>query len=88
MRLLNIEESNQGHGRKVALMCMNVNELSLLQSFASELGESLPKHGPTARLRAVARQMTKEMAHAVKELEESGDKKSKLVFPHDDKSVI
>lgn len=88
MRLLNIEDSNQGHGRKVALVCMNVNELALLQSFASELGESLPKHGPTARLRAVARQMTKEMASAVKQLEDSGDKKSKLVFPHDDKAIV
>lgn len=88
MKLLNIAESNQGHGRKVALMCMNVNEMALLQSFASELGESLPKYGPTARLRAVARQMTKEMTHAVKALEDSGDKTSKERYPFDEKAIM
>lgn len=88
MRLINIEDSNQGHARKVALVCLNVNELALLQGMASEMGESLPKRGPTARLRAVARQMSREMKEAIIELEKSGDKKSKLLYPEDDKGIL
>ena len=84
MRLINIEESNQGHGRKVALVCMNVNELALLQGMASELGETLPKRGPTYRLRMVARQMSKEMGEAIEVLGETNifiDDKSSANVP-------
>lgn len=88
MRLIDVQNSNQGHGRKVAMITLNVNELALLQGMASELGETLPRRGPTLRLRAVARQMSKEMKEAVVELERAGDTKSKLVYPHDNKAVL
>lgn len=88
MRLLNIEDSTRGHGYKIALICLNVNELALLQGMASEIGETLPKRGPTARLRSVARQMSSEMGEAIKELDKSSSKQAKLLYPEDSRSIL
>lgn len=88
MKLVNVEESNRGHGYKVAMIALNINELALLRGMASELGETLPKRGPTARLRAVARQMAKEMGDSIEQLENSGSKQARLLYPGNQKSVL
>jgi hypothetical protein len=88
MKFVNVEESRQGHGRNVAIIHLNVNELNLLQSMSQHYSETLSKHGPTRRLQAVAKSMALEMKEAITVLEESGDKKSLLPYPLDNKAII
>lgn len=88
MKLLEIVDANNGHGRKIAVIGLNINELMLLRDTAIELGSKLPKVGVTSRLGGVCRQMSVEMTKAIKELEESGAKPAKLNYPEDEQAVI
>lgn len=82
-----IEPSNQGHGKKIARIDLNINELYLLAGMAQQIKENVPKHGATWRLYHVAKQLHQQMQTAMKELEKHEDRTEKL-YPHDDKSVL
>ena len=89
MRYRVVENVPQGHNKKQVWIAVNVNELDLLAGMAQSLSLSLPKNGPTARLRSVMKQMNKEMRKCIAELEEAGiDKRSKEKYPYDNRSVI
>lgn len=89
MRLKLVENAPQGHGKKQALIALNINELDLLAGMAEKLSQSLPKSGPSARLQNVAKGMRTEMRRAIAELEKEGiDERSKQKYPYDDRSVI
>lgn len=89
MRLKLIDNHSQGHGKKQALIALNINELALLQGMAREISNNLPKYGPTKRLQMVSKHMADEMKAAIVKLEAEGieDRTDKL-YPHDDRAVI
>lgn len=89
MRYRVIENAPQGHNKKQAIIALNINELDLLAGMAEKLSLELPKQGVTARLQAVAKQMSQEMKKAIKALEQAGiDKRSKEKYPYDNRSII
>lgn len=89
MRLKLIENHSQGHGKKQALIALNINELALLQGMARQISANLPKNGPTKRLHMVAKSMANEMQAAIVELEKSGiDDRTNKLYPHDDRGVL
>ena len=89
MRLKLIDNHSQGHGKKQALIALNINELALLQGMALEMSNTLPSTGPTKRLQMVSRQMSMEMQKAIKALEESGiDDRTTKLYPYDDRAVL
>lgn len=87
MRLINVEDSVQGHGRKVALIALNINELELLHSFASKLKKDIPNNGTFQRIYGVSSQMTKDLGKAIGALEKAGVRKAEKVYPLDNTGV-
>lgn len=89
MKYRYITDSPQGHGRKQVDISLNLNELELLQSMAQEMHLNIPRTGPTARLRSVAKHLSREMKKAIQELKKAGlIEENGKKYPTDPRSVI